>query len=532
MHRPIICALILLLGLTACQDPEPTYLNALQEQGFELDASLKPFYHGVASGDPGAESVVIWTRVTPDYHRKVKVDWEVATDSNMETVVASGRFETDSLRDYTVKVLPEGLEPGRRYYYRFEALGGSSPIGRTATLPRGSVDSIQLAFASCSNYQFGYFNAYDRIADNEDIFAVLHLGDYIYEYEAGRYGDSTTQRFHIPEREIQSLQDYRERYAQYRTDEGLRRAHQMHPFITIWDDHELSNNAYRTGAENHQPEEEGAWEVRKRAAIQAYFEWLPIRDEYQPPLYRSFELGDLADLMMLEGRLQRSPQVESTQDSAYASAERTMLGEEQLSWLSGELKESDARWRILGNQVVFSDLNISHIHKGREKFTDMWSGYPHEQRELMYFLGRNDINNVLVFTGDFHSSLSAEVTPEPLNPEIYDPAAEKYGVATEFVVQSVNSANYSEYFSDDTCRVIERKYLDPAHNPHVKYANMRDHGYVLLHLTPEEARVEYHYVEEVARKAPGEKPTVTLRVPAGRPVIRTKGEWKKRLSNR
>ncbi|MEO1021687.1 MAG: alkaline phosphatase D family protein [Bacteroidota bacterium] len=502
------------LALVQCTPKEPTYVNQLVETGFDLTESMAPFYHGVASGDPQQTSVLLWTRVTPPFHQPVTVSWKLAEDARFSKVIASGSVKTDRTKDYTVKVIPEGLTPGTRYYYQFEAFGKSSITGRTNTFPEGDVDAFTLAFASCSNYQFGPFNAYNRIADNDTINAVLHLGDYIYEYEAGRYGDSTTTRFHIPDTELTTLQDYRERYAQYRLDEGLRRAHQQHPFINIWDDHELSNNAYDMGAQNHQPETEGTWDAKKAAAVQAYFEWLPVRDEYKPTLYRSFSIGNLADLMMLEGRLQRTQQADSVSEPSFGSTDRTMLGEQQKNWLKTELSNSKATWRIMGNQVMFSDLNVAHVNRGKPKFLDMWAGYPVEQQELVRFFEEDDIDNILIFTGDFHSSLSSEVTHSALNPSVYSPENGNYAMASEFVVHSVNAANYNEYIGDEGAREIDTRYKNPEYNPNVVYANTRDHGYVLLKLTDEEAIVEYRYVHTTKTWNPDEKPKTILRVPA------------------
>ncbi|MBX2961178.1 MAG: alkaline phosphatase D family protein [Cyclobacteriaceae bacterium] len=265
-----------------------------------VDPTLKPFYHGVASGDPLHDRVIIWTRVTPeDSLPTIDVDWEVSTDQNFTSIKTKGKVTTSPARDYTVKVDVTGLSSDQTYYYRFKALGTTSMAGRTKTSPIDMKDSLKFAVVSCSNWEFGYFNAYARIAEKE-LDAVLHLGDYIYEYGTGKYGDTTIGRINMPLHEIISLQDYRTRHSQYRLDEGLRQVSLMHPFIAIWDDHEVANDTYAEGAQNHQPEE-GDFNERKQAAKQAYYEWIPIREGEKH--YRTFSYGKLADIIMLDERL-------------------------------------------------------------------------------------------------------------------------------------------------------------------------------------------------------------------------------------
>ncbi len=269
-----------------------------------FDPSLKPFYHGVASGDPLKSQVIIWTRVTPDVDEAVNVSWRISTTPDMNNVVNSGVVTTDLSRDYTVKVDVTGLQPATTYYYDFLAMGASSIVGRTKTAPEGDADQLRFAVVSCSNYQNGFFNAYERISERNDLDAVIHLGDYIYEYETGEFG---SDRGHLPENEIISLTDYRVRYSYYRLDQQLRKVHQQAPFITIWDDHEFANNAWMDGAQNHQPEE-GDWNVRKNNAYQAYFEWMPVRSPVSGTnpnqIYRKINYGDMLDLLLLDTRIE------------------------------------------------------------------------------------------------------------------------------------------------------------------------------------------------------------------------------------
>ncbi|MFZ4600952.1 MAG: alkaline phosphatase D family protein [Caulobacterales bacterium] len=267
------------------------------------------FGHGVASGDPRSDSVVIWTRVSPEKPGPVPVRWVVTSDPKLRRVVATGETTTDEARDYTVKIDVQGLKPGRKYHYGFVVGKERSPVGVAKTLPEAGVEQIRFAVVSCSNYPFGYFNAYKSIAETDGLDAVLHLGDYIYEYGRDGYGGEVgvkLGRAVQPPHEIVTLADYRTRFAQYRSDPDLQAAHAAAPWITIWDDHETTNDSWQKGAQNHQPKE-GDWEVRKRAAIQAYFEWMPIRDPVAgrpwEAINRTFQFGDLVTLAMLETRL-------------------------------------------------------------------------------------------------------------------------------------------------------------------------------------------------------------------------------------
>ncbi len=443
------------------------------------DSTKWPFYHGVASGDPLNDRVVIWTRVTPkDSLRTIDVNWEIATDSTFTMVVNQGTFLTNPSRDYTVKVDVDKLSAGTQYFYRFRSLGTMSPIGKTKTAPDGDVNSLVFAIASCSNYEFGSFTAYQAIASEVNLDAVLHLGDYIYEYGPGVYGDSS--RLHYPAKELISLQDYRLRYSQYRLDPDLAAAHQQHAFITIWDDHEIANNSYKDGAQNHQSNE-GDYMKRKAAARQAYYEWLPVREGDN--LYRSFDYGNLVDLIMLDERLSgRTAPPDSV--NAPTISQGKMLGDDQLQWFIEKLINSDAQWKVIGNQVIFSYLNWGH-----ETFNinlDSWDGYPAERDSIKSLIINNNIENVVFVTGDTHSSWAFEVT-DSLN-QNYNP------FAIEFGTTSINSGNSNERFPTDSVILHEQKITNSSLNPHLKFANLRDHGYLLLQLTPNEAIANWKYV--------------------------------------
>ena len=269
------------------------------------------FAQGVASGDPLATAVILWTRATPvdeSFSGDVTISWEVATDEDFANIVNSGEAPTNAQRDYTLKVDAQDLSANTQYFYRFRSGDTTSVTGVTKTLPQGEVSSVKLAMMSCSNYPTGYFNVYDMVANETDLDAVLHLGDYIYEYAREGYASENAAalgREVLPEGEILTLSDYRMRYAQYRSDASLQLVHQRVPFICVWDDHEVTNDAYRDGAENHQ-EDEGDYETRKMEALQAYFEWMPIRPVVEGDneiINRSFAFGNLVDLMMLDTRI-------------------------------------------------------------------------------------------------------------------------------------------------------------------------------------------------------------------------------------
>lgn len=476
------------------------------------DATLKPFYHGVASGDPLTDRVIIWTRVTPpDSAVSILVKWEIAEDPTFATLVQTDLVATTPARDYTVNVDVQELKPGTTYYYRFGALDALSPIGRTRTLPTTSPDSVKLAVVSCSNWEFGYFNAYDRIAEKE-VDAVLHLGDYIYEYEPGRYGDTTIGRTHVPAKEIVSLSDYRTRYAQYRLDQGLRNMTARHPLVAIWDDHEVANNSYVTGAQNHQPEE-GDYAQRKAAARQAYYEWLPIREGKH---YRAFAYGGLANVMMLDERLEgRTRQPDSEQDSAYQSAGQSMLGAAQLQWLENELQKP-ATWKIIGNQVIFSDVQLAAVYPSMPKNLDAWDGYPREKARIKNLIVDKKISDVVFLAGDTHSAWAIEAATDVANR--YNAQTSAGAFAVEFGTTSVSSGNSDERTPADTVRLMEAALL--TSNPHIKYVNARDHGYLLVTFTPQQLRADYFMVNTLRQIDAGERLDRSYSVARGTPRLR------------
>ena len=478
--------------------------------GSLYDDNLKPFYHGVASGDPLPDRVIIWTRVTPEkVETSIPVQWELAEDPNFSFIYKSDTLRASSQHDYTVKVDVDGLQPDHTYYYRFSALGKKSITGRTKTTPIELKEELQFAVVSCSNWEWGYFNAYSKIADHENLDAVLHLGDYIYEHGVGQYGDTTIGRFNLPAHEIVTLQDYRTRYSQYKTDVGSRRAHQQHPFITVWDDHEIANNSYKEGAQNHQLDE-GDYEARKNAARQAYYEWLPIRES--KILYRSISFGPLVDLIMLDERLAgRTKQLDSLSDPMYNSEERSMLGEDQLQWFEQELSKSKAVWKLVGNQVIFSDIDLSQVLPRMPRNLDSWDGYPAEKQLIKNVIVDKRIRDVVFVTGDTHASWAIEVATHVST--TYDPMTSKGAFAVEFGTPSISAANSNE--RTPTEKVKESEVILMNSNPHLKYVNNRDHGYIILTLTPTHVKSEWYYVETLRKEGGGAHKGKTMVVKKG-----------------
>lgn len=482
-----LALLLVLVVICSCQSK--TSLPRLEDPLSDLlDPSLKPFYYGVASGDPLQDAVIIWTKVSPeDSLKSLLVDWEMATDKDFQSVVAEGNYKAEAERGYTVKIDVTGLEAGTRYYYRFKYDNAFSPVGRTMTATDDQAESLKFAIVSCSNYEFGPFNAYGALAERDDFNAVLHLGDYIYEYGARGYGDTTTGRFHMPPYEILSLSDYRTRYAQYRLDKDLREAHQMHPFITIWDDHEIANDAYKDGAQNHQSDKEGAFSTRREIAERVYYEWLPIRRSEH--LYRSFDFGEMAELIMLDERLAgRTAPVDSVSDPNIADPSRAMLGEPQLSWFQERLSSSEATWKVIGNQVIFSYLDW-----GFPTFSinlDSWDGYPRERSEIINNIKENDLRNILFVTGDTHTSWALEVTDDPFGDYQTHGA-----IAVEYGTTSINSGNSNERqgATDESVKAHEKTIVGAPKNPQLKFTNMRDHGYLELALSRDEAIARWFY---------------------------------------
>jgi alkaline phosphatase D len=433
-----------------------------------------PFYHGVASGDPLSDRVIIWTRVTPDnFQSPAVVSYKVATDTSMINVVNQGSVLTNSDKDFTVKVDVSGLSPNTFYYYEFEYNGNRSQRGRTKTAPVGAVDNLRFAVVSCANLEAGFFNTYRIINERNDVDAVLMLGDYIYEYGTGGYSPNpNVDREFQPENEILTLDDYRLRYSIYHMDEALRLLHQNFPWICVWDDHESANDSYKDGAENHN-DGEGDWQERKLAAQKAFFEWLPIREKSPEnfEIFRTFNYGNLVDLIMVDTRLHgRNEQVGATSGSL-SDANRTMLGEDQNLWLKDELSESTAQWKILGNQVVMAKLTLFGVPIN----TDAWDGYPVTRQGLYDHILTENIQNFVVITGDIHTSWAFDLKS----------GSNKVGV--EFVTPSVTSPGSP--INAGSALMLE--------NPHLKWVELTKKGFIVLDINAQRIQADWFFLNTI-----------------------------------
>ena len=520
-------------------------LGALSLRGFAVDAPAKAYFtHGIASGDPLADRVMLWTRILPGSGSAdaVPCTWQVATDATFHTIVASGAASAAPERDYTVKVDAAGLAPGQRYCYRFIAHGVNSPVGCTRTLPVGSVSAFSMAVASCSNYPQGFFHAYRDIAEAQ-LDVVLHLGDYIYEYPVGVYANPIAEqqlgRKVVPETELFLLEDYRMRYGLYRTDPDLQAAHAAHPWIVVWDDHELANNTWRAGAENHN-EGEGDFGARIRAARQAYHEWLPIRtgaEGDQGVIYRAFQIGDLADLIMLDTRLigrdeqldyakgiEAAGSVEAFINNDLYNPERQMLGAEQEAWLHNALQQSTARgatWQVLGQQVLLGRLPIPAIPPeeldtlalsdyarprveqlmklaptGLPLNLDAWDGYP-AARERLYDLLTAHASNPISLAGDTHNGWAFNLTN-----------AQGEAVGVEWGTPGISSPGLETYLplpvEDMRARLLtaSRELVD---------VDTSQRGWTEVTLTPDAATARWRWVSSVTEP--------TYQTSAGKPLV-------------
>ena len=487
---------------------------------FARQGSEAVFRHGVASGDPLRDRVVLWTRVTPGApDDAVDVGWMIARDARMSRLVASGSLRTSAARDYTVKLDAVALEPGTTYYYRFSARGARSPVGRTRTLPARPTRRARLAIVSCANFPFGFFNVYARLAARSDLNAVVHLGDYIYEYANGHYGNRQEGdgrpigRVPFPDRELLSLDDYRARYAQYREDVDLQAAHQQHPFIAVWDDHEFANDATKDGAENHQPNE-GPWAARKAAAIRAWREWMPVREVPSAPdyrLYRAFAFGDRADLMRLDTRIEgRDPQVARTDTAGLERASRQLLGAAQEEWLLENLSDSAAAgkpWQILGQQVMFSPQAAAGAASPNP---DSWDGYRAARTRLFEVAAATRAKHLLVLTGDVHSAWGYDIAPDPFTGRHYDPATGRGAIGTELITPAITSPSA---FTPQQMATIT------AARPHLKYVAGDYRGYVVLDLTPERLQADWWSVPNILERSTAEQFQKGLVSEAGHPHL-------------
>ena len=490
-------------------------------------AANRYFQHGVASGDPHPRSVILWTRVTPTTAATpgsgrgplVQITWQIARDRRFSNVVSKGTFATGPGRDHTVKLEATGLRPGTTYFYRFLYKGVASRTGRTRTAPAytSSPDNLRFGVVSCANLQAGWFSAYRHLARRDDLDAVLHLGDYLYEYAPGEYGYGNANediRKHAPAKEMVALGDYRKRHAQYKQDADLQALHAKVPFIVTWDDHEVTNDEWKDGAENHDPATEGSYAARKRRAHRAYDEWMPARMGETvalgdgTALFRSLRFGTLADLSMLDLRSYRSEQVPvPIADGAVSDPSRTITGNGQMRWLKETLSEDRAQWRLIGNPVMIAPVVVPPLpndlssavndvtgllpEDGSPYNVDQWDGYTADRHELFAHLADHGVNNTVFLTGDIHSGWACDL---PLDAGTY-PITKS--VATEFVCTSVTSNNLKDITntpSRTTSLAVEAGIQTT--NRHIKYLNFDDHGYSVLDVTSKRTQMDYYVITD------------------------------------
>nr|WP_197973715.1 MULTISPECIES: alkaline phosphatase D family protein [Streptomyces] len=470
------------------------------------------FLHGVASGDPLPDGILLWTRVTPTAEATpgsglgpdTEVSWIVARDKAFTNIVAKGSTTATAASDHTVKADIRGLAPATDYWFRFSAGGTDSPAGRARTAPAtdAAVAGLRFGVVSCANWEAGYFAAYRHLAARGDLDAWLHLGDYIYEYAAGEYGTrGTSVRAHAPAHEILTLADYRVRHGRYKTDPDLQALHAAAPVVAIWDDHEIANDAWSGGAENHTEGAEGTWAARQAAAKQAYFEWMPVRPAVAGTTYRRLRFGKLADLSLLDLRSFRSQQA-AFGNGDVDDPDRTLTGRAQLDWLKAGLKSSDTTWRLVGNSVMISPFAVGSLsaellkplakllglpQEGLAINTDQWDGYTDDRRELLAHLRSNAIRNTVFLTGDIHMAWANDV---PVNAGTYPLSA---SAATEFVVTSVTSDNLDDLVKvpEGTVSAVASPIIRAA-NRHVHWVDTDRHGYGVLDITAERAQMDYY----------------------------------------
>ncbi len=512
------------------------------------------FDHGVASGDATDRAVILWTRVTPETETAgpVPVRCFLTTDraaldgvseKTTQAVFDGGRvvdLTTSASRDYTVKLdagadLP--LKPATTYFYRFGVMTPNgmvlSPAGTTQTRASGDMDRLTLGVVSCSNFPFGYFNAYGALAKRDDLDAVVHLGDYLYEYGVDGYGGSVGQqigRVSTPVTEIVSLEDYRTRHAQYKSDPDLQAAHAAHGWYCTWDDHESTNNSYRNGAENHNPEEnEGDWTERKQVAVQAYLEWMPVRDpapgRARESIYRSFRFGNLASLHCLESRLTgRSDEIDWATELAgvepaqipakagevmarVADPSRTMLGDVQEKWLAKDLAASvkdGVAWQVLANQVIMAKVKAPNLQEeltaqeiadikvpqvgmlvgfsqlGLPWNLDAWDGFP-AARARLYADAKAAGASLVTLTGDTHTAWANDLH-----------GSDGTVLGAEFGCTSITSPGLGTYLP------IERMgQLFAEANEEVAWHDPFGQGFTVVTFTKDAARASFVKVSTV-----------------------------------
>jgi alkaline phosphatase D len=505
-------------------------LAALAVPGAAQVLGQRGFTHDVASGEPRQNSVMLWTRYVPGRGQSGRLSWQVSPSADFGRIVAQGAVVAEEEHDHCVKPVARGLAPGRWYFYRFrDAAGAWSPVGRTRTLPEGRVERFNIALFSCSNLGFGWFNAYAHAAARRDIDLVVHVGDYLYEYQRGRYpeaGEAVPGRILEPASEIVRLADYRLRFAAYRADPDLQRLHRLFPMIAMWDDHESANDAWENGAQNHQQATEGDWAERKAASMRAYREWMPVSDEP----WEDYEIGDLATLFRPETRLtarsrsgylreilnnqpDRAAALAAFRDGPWQDPARTLMGPRQEAWLADGLRRSvgrRAKWQVIAQQVIMGTLaappeagpwlgpnatageraflaNAIDAGRGGLPFNhDDWNGYPQARRRLLQSALDADAN-LVILSGDSHNAWA------------FDLDLDGHAAGIEIAGTSVTSPGNESDFPNVAPAEMVRATV--ARNPQLKWANLHQRGYATLALAPERATAEWLFLDTIRQRS-------------------------------
>ncbi|MCR4531671.1 alkaline phosphatase D family protein [Acinetobacter venetianus] len=536
-------ALSLSVGITGCNDSSDKESSTLQVN----------FEHGVASGDPLQDRVILWTRLTPnEASARLQVTWQIAKDQEFKQIIKTDKVTTSASQDFTVKVDATGLIPDQSYFYRFIFGDKISPVGQTKTLPT-TTTKVSFAVCSCSNYPAGYFYVYREMA-KQNVDVVIHLGDYIYEYGADGYATEDAEKLGrtLPvdnNKEIIKLDDYRKRYALYRKDKDLQAAHQRHPFIVIWDDHELANDTWKDGAENHQ-ENEGSFLDRKLAALQAYFEWMPIRpvDDQHVKIYRQFDFGNLVQLTMLDTRIiARDEQLDYANyltatglditkfQADLTNPARTLMGFEQRDWLLGKLQQSTATWNVLGQQILMAkmfipaelllslaeitsgnpsadtlakmntqitelvtlkvrlqnnDPTLTEQEKARVLTTapynlDAWDGY-FTEREILYGTLAQLKKKIVVLAGDTHNAWSSN---------LYSKDGAYVGV--ELATSSVSSPGLEKYLNIPLAQLQQFEFAFKTLIDELNYCNLNQRGYLVVQFDNAQVQSQWNFVDSI-----------------------------------
>ncbi len=481
------------------------------------------FAHAVASFEPTAWGVLLWTRLSGGH---ATADWVVATDPSITDLVASGTATTSANHDHTIVIDVGGLEPATTYWYRFQTGASTSPIGRTRTLPATGTDAFRLATVCCARYSVAPLGVYRAVAERE-VDLVIHLGDYIYEDDG-----SDGPRAHDPPHVATTLDDYRRRIAQIRRDPDAQALHLRHPMVTIWDDHDLADNAWRDGAKKHDPDTHGPWPDRAGAAARARQEWLPARlQEPDDPLttWRSLTVGDLAELLLLDTRLRgRDRQAGDDESPDLDDPDRSLLGDEQRAWLHDRLADPSRPWAIVASGVVVNELELAWprplrwingllpsgyaVLDGRVLHDDQWDGYPAERARLATWMGQRGRagGRTVVLSGDVHSSWAFAGPCEPGSQE---------PVAVEVTTPAVSSAAMGRAHYPGMWRLLDRVANDLDH---VCWADVTERGFCEVTLTHEAATATWWFIHPYADDPAADAlPAATFRS--------TRGPWPPRL---